>query len=550
MFCFKLVCSPTPRAPGVQATVNAQRDPRTSSKPADPRLGDPRRSRDPRTGGTNVAADQSVPVDTLGGVSGVTKTPLLPDPPMPPAGFEQPGLPQKAETFQIADDPETERGSPQLPDSEINIDGSISRQNSVGRRVPYIVREVLVVKDGDLPTHVDVNDSRYKDDPRVLKKLGKLSLKDIRPLHMQRQSSGDSSSRLTQRKDSSDGEQKLQVRTSMPGTPSIQSPGASTDSQKSFDPRTALSKSVTMSPSSRGPEFCPEPGPVIRRTFSEPAETDLPLSDRPPLPARSPPKPMPAPAMPEALLKKPSDAKAIFRRPSVEGSGEKKEKGSSLDYRNDPRFRKKKAGHSPVHAGSTGNIAPIIGKSNDNSTAGSDVDTASTTPPTTTTNTAIDAAIERTLKILESDEEDGSKGSSTTSESKSSQPWQSITTTDSKNSQPWHGSMDYSSPLNIGNDSEPAPGYSAYNRPPNDQYEKQTDPRQKRNSGPKIEPTASGVSLAASQPGTDSQQSIFPLTTESLAMPPPTTNASGVASDEPSLRDVFKTIDPTASPFC
>ena len=90
--------------------------------------------------------------------------------------------------------------------------------------------------------------------------------------------------------------------------------------------------------------------------------------------------------------------------------------------------------------------------------------------------------------------------------------------------------LEYSSPLGGGGgDNSPKDSYSSYNRPPN------RDPR----------PTpARPPSQASPEPSQPPVSAAMPLLPDQMEMPPLP------ALDEPSLKEVFKTIDPTASPFC
>jgi hypothetical protein len=92
--------------------------------------------------------------------------------------------------------------------------------------------------------------------------------------------------------------------------------------------------------------------------------------------------------------------------------------------------------------------------------------------------------------------------------------------------------VDFESPL-AASDADDSKGgmYSGYNRPPNDNFHKaitsgSKDPRSNSRGG--MSPPAD----------------LTPILPEQMEVPP------SIPVDEPSLKDMFKTIDPTASPFC
>lgn len=100
--------------------------------------------------------------------------------------------------------------------------------------------------------------------------------------------------------------------------------------------------------------------------------------------------------------------------------------------------------------------------------------------------------------------------------------------------------VDFESPLAGQDDNDHKESmYSGYNRPPNENFHKailsgsKSDPR---NNG-----RSRGLSPNVSEPSDMASSIILP---EQMEVPP------SVPLEEPSLKDMFKTIDPTASPFC
>lgn len=124
---------------------------------------------------------------------------------------------------------------------------------------------------------------------------------------------------------------------------------------------------------------------------------------------------------------------------------------------------------------------------------------------------------------------------------------------------PQRRGMEYSSPLGS-NTSEAASETSAsnaYNRPPNSRFQQLQQQHQKQHhfksaKGPPNNgktttlqnSIASSISSQVAPVVTTTATAMLELTQEQLQLPP------GAVGDEPSLKDMFKTFDPTASPFC